>query len=242
MPLRRKILRVLKFVSLTLFAFVFSYLACAHSALLFPANAALSVANSASEPGVDIWVLSNGVHTDIVLPLAPMRGATQVVADQNALNQAPNWRTMLPPAIATDAFDAIAIGWGDREFYLNTPSWAELKISTAARALFAQNASLVHVQYLTRAQLKGAITLRLSAANYQRLAQFILRTAALKNGVGHSIGAHYNDDDAFFEANGAYSAFNTCNSWTGRALRTAGVKVSRWTPFPWLVTWYLPRA
>jgi hypothetical protein len=55
-------------------------------------------------------------------------------------------------------------------------------------------------------------------------------------------GAHYGHNDAFFQANGHYSLLQTCNTWTGAGLRAAGVKVSRWTPLPNLVTWYLPLA
>ena len=38
--------------------------------------------------------------------------------------------------------------------------------------------------------------------------------------------------DAFYTARGHYSAIRTCNAWTGDALRYAGVRIGRWTPFP----------
>jgi hypothetical protein len=41
----------------------------------------------------------------------------------------------------------------------------------------------------------------------------------------------------FYEANGPYSAFYTCNSWTGEALRAAGVKTGLWTPLSQSVMW-----
>jgi Protein of unknown function (DUF2459) len=37
-----------------------------------------------------------------------------------------------------------------------------------------------------------------------------------------------------------HHAFYTCNVWTGRALATAGVKVSAWTPFTSGVLYHLP--
>ena len=49
----------------------------------------------------------------------------------------------------------------------------------------------------------------------------------------------YDVYDAFYEANGRYSATHTCNSWTGNALAAAGVRMGWWTPFPWTVTWWL---
>ena len=41
----------------------------------------------------------------------------------------------------------------------------------------------------------------------------------------------------FYEAVGPYSAFYTCNSWTGRALREAGVKTGLWTPLSQSIMW-----
>ncbi|HOB24230.1 MAG TPA: DUF2459 domain-containing protein, partial [Kaistella sp.] len=33
-------------------------------------------------------------------------------------------------------FKYLAIGWGDKGFYLDTPTWADLKFSTAFKAAF----------------------------------------------------------------------------------------------------------
>lgn len=33
-------------------------------------------------------------------------------------------------------FNYIAFGWGDKGFYLDTPTWADLKFSTAFKAAF----------------------------------------------------------------------------------------------------------
>jgi uncharacterized protein (TIGR02117 family) len=218
--------------------FVLGYLAVAHGCLMFPENAASTVAPApTSEPTseltmastIELWVLNNGAHTDLVLPV--------VAGGQN-------WRTVFPDAAFVGPVgnaDLIAIGWGDAEFYLQTPSWAALRFSTAARALTGQNASLLHVQYLQRAQLpQQRYRLRISAAQYLALSAFVRSTLSTALPPATAIsGARYGVDDAFFAARESYSAFNTCNVWTGRALRAAGVKASRWTPFPWLVTWYL---
>jgi hypothetical protein len=37
--------------------------------------------------------------------------------------------------------------------------------------------------------------------------------------------------DVFYEGDGGYNAFYTCNEWAGAALREAGVRVGAWTPF-----------
>ena len=37
--------------------------------------------------------------------------------------------------------------------------------------------------------------------------------------------------DAFYEANGRYSIFNTCNSWANLGLKVSGQKACLWTAF-----------
>jgi len=39
---------------------------------------------------------------------------------------------------------------------------------------------------------------------------------------------NYNQNDAFYEANGKYDLFNTCNSWTNSALKISGQKAAFW--------------
>jgi len=45
-------------------------------------------------------------------------------------------------------------------------------------------------------------------------------------------GRAYSTTDAFFEANGRYHLLNTCNSWVGRGLKSAGVRVPWLSPMP----------
>ena len=68
----------------------------------------------------------------------------------------------------------------------------------------------------------------LTRAQYRRLAEFI--RASVRPGAARYPG--YFDNDAFYEGRGHYDAIRTCNDWTGAALRHAGVRVGRWTPFP----------
>jgi hypothetical protein len=50
----------------------------------------------------------------------------------------------------------------------------------------------------------------------------------------------YGPRDIFYAANGRYTAIDTCNQWTGQALRAGGAPVAAWTPFSFLVLWNLP--
>jgi uncharacterized protein (TIGR02117 family) len=231
---KRWLLRI-AFTLLGLVALVGLYVAAAFVLVWWPANAKPPINTPINTPinapaEVQAWVLSNGVHTDYVFPI---RSAT---LDWLQVFPLKDFRAPPPDA------EFIAIGWGDREFYLNTPTWADLTASRAFGALAGGNRALVHVSYLRRAQLaRGAYALPLTQAQYAQLAGYV--RAALPQGRATPIaGAHYDDQDAFYEANGGYNLFETCNTWTGRGLREAGVTVGRWTPFDFTVTWHLAPA
>ena len=41
----------------------------------------------------------------------------------------------------------------------------------------------------------------------------------------------YGKSDKFYEANGTYNLFYTCNTWTNNSLKSAGLKACAWTLF-----------
>jgi uncharacterized protein (TIGR02117 family) len=192
-----------------------------------PAN----VAWRQPERGITIYVRSNGIHTWIVMP--------KVTPEMD-------WRPYAQPAHLRNPrwgnADHVAIGYGNRDFYLNTPTWDDLSFKTAGLALIGSGTTLLHVEHIDRPRPDEAQRpLRLTSAQYRRLAGFIQRRFRLDAG-GRPIpvlGRGYNEWDMFYEANGGYSFVLTCNEWTGRALRHAGVRVGLWTPFEQSIMWRL---
>lgn len=176
------------------------------------------------ERGVRIVVESNGFHTGLVLP---KRAAGEDLSD---LASAQGLRD---PRFA--GFDHIAIGWGDRDFYEHTPTIADVKAGTIARAMTGLGSTVLHVEHVP-ARRAGPMDrpLLLRPEEYHRLVAFIRAHAV--PGSARRPGLVHNDN--FQDAKGHYSALYTCNSWTGRALRVAGVRVGMWTPFPQTVMWW----
>jgi uncharacterized protein (TIGR02117 family) len=181
--------------------------------------------------GVTIFVRSNGVHTWIVMP---------------KVNDEMDWRPYaLGEHLADPRWgnaDHVAIGYGNREFYLNTPTWGDLSLRTAVAAMFGRGTSLLHVEHVHRPRPEEwQRPIRISADQYRRLAGFIQRRFRLDPG-GRPIpvlGRGYSAHDMFYEANGGYSFVLTCNEWTGRALREAGIRTGLWTPFEQSIMWRL---
>jgi uncharacterized protein (TIGR02117 family) len=193
---------------------------------LLPVNAGWREADE----GIVVFVNTNGVHTGIGMPMV-----TEIM----------DWRPYVPAAHLRRpvAADYVFIGYGHRDFYLNTPSWAELSLSTAANAAFGLGPTLVHVDHVAGpGESSEQKALTLSPDEYRRLVDFISPRFRLGTD-GRTLpvlGRGYGDHDMFYEAEGGYSFWLTCNEWTGRALRAAGVRMGFWTPVEQSVMWRLP--
>ena len=170
---------------------------------------------------ITIYLLDNGVHTDLALPLA---------------NDTFDWTGVINPNDARDLrfFPTyVAFGWGDRAFYLETPQWRDLKLTTAWNAISGQGATVIHATYLPPLRASAnSIAITVSREEYQALAASIRASFQQDDdGRARTIGRAYGDNDAFYAARGSYSLFATCNSWTNRQLKAAGLKHVLWTPF-----------
>lgn len=183
-----------------------------------------------SEDGIEIFVLSGAFHSDIILPVQ-----TTVI----------DWRSQFNPSdfkINTEGATYIGFGWGDRNFYLHTPTWSDLKISTAANALLLPSETVMHVGYLNTPVGQPEIrSVKISPDQYQKLVDFIIGSfQSGERGFQHIEGHSYGDADAFFIGSGNYHCFRTCNCWVGDALKATGVKTGWFTPLPKTVFLYFP--
>jgi uncharacterized protein (TIGR02117 family) len=177
----------------------------------------------AANAGISIYILSNGVHTDIVVPTK---------------NELFNWHELVKPehTLSQDSTAGlVAFGWGDKGFYLETPTWGDLKFSTAFKAAFGLSSSAMHVTYYKGLQQNARCKeIRLSKEQYIKLIAYIKQSFLLneKQGSIHiPTKAMYGDHDAFYEAAGSYHLFKTCNTWANSALKSCGQKACVWTPF-----------
>lgn len=175
-----------------------------------------------TEPkNIAVYIYTNGVHTDIVVPIKNEQfDWSQKVPFQNTLSKATDYKYL-------------GIGWGDKGFYLDTPTWAELKFSTAVTAAFWLGESAMHTTYYYKmTEGEDCKKIMISKSQYAELIQFV-NSKFDKNNDGNNIliptDAVYSKDDAFYEAQGSYSFLYTCNTWTNDALKTAGQKAALWT-------------
>jgi uncharacterized protein (TIGR02117 family) len=181
----------------------------------------ISAKDDGEKKEIPIYIYTNGVHTDIVMPV------------QNDLH---DWSAELPftntKSKKTD-FKYVGIGWGDKGFYLDTPTWADLKFSTAFKAAFWLSESAMHCTFY-REMKEGddCKMIMISKNQYKELVKFVDGKFD-KNQDGKNIliptNAVYGDNDAFYDAQGRYSFLDTCNTWANNALKAAGQKAALWT-------------
>jgi hypothetical protein len=50
----------------------------------------------------------------------------------------------------------------------------------------------------------------------------------------------YAYNDSFYDANGSFSIFKTCNIWVNKALKEANIETSVWSPFDIGILYHLP--
>lgn len=181
------------------------------------------------ETGRTIYIYDNGVHTSLVLS----RSSNDV-----DLGETITKNTEFPGSSAT--YPWIMVGWGDRDFFLNTPQWKDLRPRTAVSALWGSGASLIHIDRLKALPPSDSLReITLSDDQYAKLLQFILPQISIGPNSRPIAMNGYGLDDRFYASAGReYWALYTCNNWIGEAIGLAGVKTGIWTPLPFGIMWW----
>lgn len=169
-----------------------------------------------------ILVLSGSIHTDIAIPLdADVRARFSPLAEAG---------------LPMDSADAryLVFGWGSRAFYIGTPNWSDLRPGPLMTALTLDE-SVMHVGVAGPIDATDGPerSFGVGALEFDRLLGFIEKSFRDWPEAPIPIaGASYGDDDAFFEANGRFTALLGCNTWAAAALRQAGLRTGWWSPIP----------
>lgn len=181
--------------------------------------------------GVTIMVETNGIHTGIVMPvISPVK----------------DWRATFPSAGLPRADGQlpthVAIGWGEKEVFLSTPTWSDLKPATALRIALRGGEGLVRVGHYVRpapSEYHRPLTLR--PAEYARLIERVeAALPPLAPGETRVTYDSFEEGARNYDATGRYTLANTCNQWVGDTLAHAGIAMGRWTPLAGGVMKWVP--
>ncbi|MGZ3257592.1 MAG: TIGR02117 family protein [Croceibacterium sp.] len=224
-PLRR-LIRWVGWAALGLFGLIVAYSLAGWIGSSIPRNAGWREP-AANDPGaVTIMVETNGVHTALVLPLVtPER----------------DWRPIFPDseiAAPSPEYTHVAVSWGEKQVFLYTPTWGNLRPWTVLRIVGIGGDGVLHVAHYIRPTPADDIRrLRITHEQYARLVAAIDRSLPKHPRVRYR---GYGQQDVFYDAPGHYTVETTCNQWTSNTLAAAGVKTGAWTPFAGGVMKWVP--
>ncbi|MDG2003185.1 MAG: DUF2459 domain-containing protein, partial [Novosphingobium sp.] len=114
------------------------------------------------DAGIEIMVETNGIHTALVLP------ASTAITD---------WHDFFPPGDIANPhrpYSHVSVSWGEREVFLNTPTWWDLSPMTVLRILGFGGEGLLHVAHYVRPAPNADLrVLRVSEEQYRRIVGLI---------------------------------------------------------------------
>ncbi|WP_103071022.1 TIGR02117 family protein [Aquimarina sediminis] len=201
--------KILKFIGVILIIPI-TYLIISLISTYIPVNNK----ESSEKKSQTVYLSSNGVHLEIIIAKNDLN--SNVLHSQKYNTQA----------------EFFSFGWGDKNFYVETPTWADLTFFNGFQALFLNSPTLLHVTRYSSVQ-EDWIMLKINHEQLKKINQYISSTFQLdsKNKKIVLPGLGYRSNDDFYEAKGNYTCFNTCNSWVNNGLKQSGIKACLWTPY-----------
>lgn len=178
------------------------------------------------DEGVTIYIGSNGVHTEIAMPIE---------------SETIDWREHFPLEDLRKPdrdYTHVAVSWGEKRFFLETPTWSEVDPFVAIGSLTGGEALHHAAFYVRPATSDDFRAMRITHEQYATLTKEIITDFPPEEGRKTYPG--YGSYDVFYDALGSYHIANTCNQWTSDKLAAAGVRTGWWSPLPGGVMKWVP--
>ena len=183
-------------------------------ALLLVSGCAASVPGlyppARDEGATVVYLVDHGQHTGLILPVEAIP-------------------TRLWPEVEDlRGFRSVEVGWGDDDFYRGERPTC----GTALKAACWPTQSVLHVVAIQgpveqRYPPGALVRIRLSDSGFHALCRFISDShARTAPGRATPLESHASGRSRFYRARGAYCFPHTCNTWTARALRSAGCPIT----------------
>ena len=216
----KKCFRFLIFLIVIFISSILIYLACA---FIF---SRITIEGHKEKKAIHtVYLMKSGIHMDFLLPIS---------------NKLKDWQEDFPISNTRSkdsTYKKIAIGWGSKDFYMNTPTWDDLTLKIFLISNFGLGSSAIHVKYYTDTLPKDSkiVSLKLSDNQYKKLVKYIenslKRSATTKSSfILPKNPKVLSKNDAYYDAKQNYSLLFTCNSWINNGLKESGQKACLWTP------------
>ena len=171
--------------------------------------------------GIPIFVETNGVHVSLIVPIS---AAGEDLSD------------LIRPEHLADSNlygTHVMIGWGHRRVYRNARTWGDVKAADIASAIIGSDETTLHIYHLIDPRpASHRKRFLVTQAQFHSIMASIRSTFRLTADGRSTAYPAYSENNLFYDSVGHYSAYTTCNEWTGAVLRKAGVRMGIWTPMP----------
>ncbi len=157
---------------------------------------------------------SSAIHSDFILPI-------ELISPELKEN-----------LIIQPETKFIAFGFGDKNFFEQTPTWDDLKASSIFIAMCLPTESAMHIIRLEKSE-EYWYPLLLCDKQLKFLNEYILKKFD-EDPDGKKIHfpeMSYGKRDDFYAAKGSFTGFYTCNTWVNEGLKYIGKPACLWTPF-----------
>ena len=161
------------------------------------------------------YVIDHGIHTAVVVDAAPL--AARLGLSDTLFGR----------------FNFIEIGRGDAGFY----QAEQETFSVTLKALFLSTPAVLHLSAYNRSPAKKfplskTVVIRLSKPAMEKLFDAIASDFKLAQGRAIELAPGRDNDSRFFQSNGSYHLFYTCNNWTADVMEQADYPIKhRWSFF-----------
>ena len=156
-----------------------------------------------------IYLVSHGWHTGIVMKTSDVSAKIFPEIDDFA------------------DVDYVELGWGDEGFYRAK----KITVPLVFKAAFLPTPSVLHVAGFDGKvkqfyQTSDIVELKIEEEQFDQMSQFISDTFARNDeGAALILGPGIYGESSFYRAKGKYYAPKTCNVWTAKALKQAGIPI-----------------
>ncbi|MES2822160.1 MAG: DUF2459 domain-containing protein [Pseudomonadota bacterium] len=178
------------------------------------------MAGCSSLPKASVIPVANTEHT---IYFVYRNWHTSIIVDAKQL-------AMQSPKLAADIRGEkfARIGWGDGDYFTGkSKTWG-----TAATALVASQYSALQLltydeHFLNEIPPETLVPLAISDAGLKQLIRYIDASIAVdEKNIALKLQTYIADTGVFFKATEQYSFFSNCNTWSGQALRLAGLPIA----------------
>ncbi len=221
-----------------LFSISFYFLIVVIGGYLWISDSNEGKSQTENQDEVEIYITSNGFHTDIVIPI-PSQTNIQIPFFESLKKDSISNSYLKEPNL----YKWLSIGWGDKGFYNESYNGNFPTVFSCLNAALLPSPTLMHLDFYKNdlRENKDCKKIKLKRSEYDNLLQHIMSSFRTinKNEFTRLPQKGYSTSDYFFEAKGSYHLFYTCNSWTNEGLKKANQKTAHFAPFAQTILYHL---